>query len=150
MTRLPYGTFKTLTPEQQREHMRMLQKRTRDKNRKKINERNKEYFERWKIEKPFICTCKWCGKQFNAPRNNRYVCPDCHHKKSMSTLEKRAGVYMKRTMKAYRDKQVLKLARQKWPQEYIAKEFGISQRLVSAICLRNGLRRNEYISRIKK
>ena len=78
MGRLPYGTFKNLTPEEQHARKKMLAARYRHNNREKVNAKNKKFFDKWKIEKPFICTCTKCGNEFNAMRRNRLICPDCH------------------------------------------------------------------------
>lgn len=80
MTRLPYGTFKTLTPEERKAHLRELSKKSRLKRREKLHEENRRYHELWKITKPFECICIKCGNKFNACKYNRKVCPDCHTK----------------------------------------------------------------------
>jgi hypothetical protein len=149
MGRLPYGTFKTLTPEQQREHMRALSKNAREKNRDKINAYNKTFFDRWKIEKPFVCTCKYCGSKFNAPRNNRYMCPHCHEEKHRIAELKRIIIKLRRDFKKNRTLMIINLAKQGMSQREISKTVQVDQRTVSAICLKKGLRRNKYVSRIK-
>lgn len=149
MTRLPYGTFRTLTPEQQRDHLRMLAKRARDKNRDKINAYNKTFFDKWKIEKPFVCTCKHCGAKFNAPRNNRYMCPQCHAEQHRIAEMKRLIIKAGRYLKENRDRMIIYLAKKGMPQKEISKIVQVDQRTISAICLKKGLRRNKYVSRIK-
>lgn len=149
MERLPYGTFKTLTPEEQKAHMKELRKRDREKNREKRNAYNKTFFDRWKIEKPFICTCKYCGSQFNAPRNNRYVCPECHAKRHNAAEFKRFVLETERNAKKNRNLIILQLAEKGLTHKEIAKTVQVAPRVVSAVCVKKGLRRKEYVSRIK-
>lgn len=141
MTRLPYGTYKLLTPEQQIAHDRKLAKRYRMRNRTKVNARNKAFFEKWKIEKPFVVICAYCGAKFNAPRKNRYVCPDCHEKIHQQAELNKQKIRERREKKQAIEQKVLALIKQFVLQKYIAEELGISQRTVSNICLRHGIRK---------
>ena len=149
MERLPYGTFKNLTPEEQLAHKRMLRKRDREKNREKRNAYNKTFFDRWKTEKPFICICKYCGAKFNAPRANRYVCPDCHAEKHKISELKRIVKKIEHDFKKNRNLIILDLAKKGLNQKEIAITAGVDQRTVSAVCLKKGLRRKKYVSRMK-
>lgn len=76
--RIAYGSFKNMTPEQQREHRLMLGARYRAKNRDKLREQNRQMWAQRKASKPVCLICKVCGKEFNAPRRIGYTrCDEC-------------------------------------------------------------------------
>lgn len=77
MKRLEYGAYKLMTPEQKLERKRMLQKRWRLLNKDKVSENNHKWFVHYKKTKPFMATCAFCGKNFNATRDYYLTCPDC-------------------------------------------------------------------------
>lgn len=141
MTRLPYGTYKLLTPEQQLAHDKELRRRFRENHREELNARNARYMKMWMKTKPFVVQCKYCGNDFNAPRSNRCVCPDCHQKIHQRAQENKQKIIDRREKKQELEQKVLALVAQCVLQKYIAEELGISQRTVSNICLRNGMRK---------
>lgn len=76
--RIAYGSYKQMTPEQQREHRRMLNARYRANNRDRLREQNRIQWERCKQCKPFSLICKKCGQSFDAPRRIGYTrCEKC-------------------------------------------------------------------------
>lgn len=76
--RITYGSYKNMTPEEQRAHRLKLAARWRANNRKKISEKNHYFWEKRKELKPAICVCKVCGQEFNAPRRVGYTrCDKC-------------------------------------------------------------------------
>ena len=77
MKRLKYGAIKQMTPEEKRKHLRALQKNWRDNNKDIVSRKNHYWYERYKERKPFVATCGYCGKQFNATRNYYKTCPEC-------------------------------------------------------------------------
>lgn len=77
MKRLKYGSLKQMTPEEQRKHKRELQKEWRANNKGLVSRRNHYWYERYKERKPFVATCIYCGKQFNATRKYYKTCPEC-------------------------------------------------------------------------
>lgn len=147
MKRIPYGTFKDLSPEEQLAHKRELSRRFRTKHRDALNARNKKYFERWKIEKPFVVVCARCGQTFNAPRNNRYVCPDCHAKDHDRAFAIKSARVQRMSDRQDLEQKVLELAITGMLQKEIADKLNLSQRVVSYICVKRGCRRYQYLSR---
>ena len=92
MKRLEYGAYKKMTPEQQAAHRRAWQKQWRDNNKALVSERNHYWFERYKRTKPFIATCIFCGKRFNATRKYYKTCPECRderHTRYVTMLKER-------------------------------------------------------------
>ncbi len=140
MGRLPYGTFKNLTPEQQIQHRRESARKYRWAHRDKINAKNKAILDRWKITKPFIVQCKYCGEDFNAPRRDRHVCPNCHQKAHEHTESIKTGLIARRNAKAYLMDKVVELHNKGLLQTEIARELNLSQRNVSNYLLKMGYR----------
>lgn len=136
MSRLPYGTFKDLTPEQQKEHSRELSKRFRDNNRERINAKNKEYFDEWKETKPFLCTCKRCNSLFSAPRKTTRVCPNCHKIDSDRVFARQMERINRKRWKTEIMYRVLDLRNQGLLQKEIGEQLGLSQRTVCNILLK--------------
>lgn len=149
MTRLPYGTFRTLTPEQQREHTRKCRRAYHAANREKLNARNKAFIEKWKITKPFVVQCQWCGEDFNACRRCIKVCPKCHQKAHEHAESIKMGLISRRNAKIYLKASVVELHRKGLLQREIARELNISQRNVSNYLLKMGIRTQKYYPRRK-
>ena len=131
MTRLPYGTYKLLTPEQRLEHDKELRRRFRENHRKELNARNARYMKMWMKTKPFVVQCKYCGNDFNAPRRDRFMCPDCHQKAHERAQAKINAIIARRNAKAYFMDKVAELHEKGFLQRDIAQDLGISQRSVS-------------------
>ncbi|MFQ6703715.1 MAG: hypothetical protein ACLRFP_01360 [Alphaproteobacteria bacterium] len=140
MTRLPYGTFKTLTPEQQIQHRRESARRYHWAHRDRINAKNKAILDRWKITKPFVVQCKYCGNDFNAPRRDRFVCPDCHQKAHEHAQAKKNAIIARKNAKAYFMDKVAQLRKKGLEQAEIGVKLGVSQRTVSYLLLKMGIR----------
>lgn len=140
MTRLPYGTYKLLTPEQQLEHTRELRRQYRAKNREHLNAQNAKYIRMWTKTKPFLVDCSWCGKEFNACRRCIKVCPKCHEKAHERAQAKRNAIIARRNAKAYFMDKVAELREKGLEQAEIGAKLGISQRSVSHLLLKMGMR----------
>ena len=148
MTRLPYGSFKLMTPEQQAEHRRELARNSRMRNKEKRNAYNRAYFARWKKTKPFECVCKVCGNKFNAARSSRSICDKCHQWMHELVENRKLARRILRTERVSRNLRVIGLACEGLSYSEISQIVGITERHVSAICVRNGLRRKKYSARI--
>lgn len=140
MTRLPYGTYKLLTPEQQLAHNRELARHFREKHRERLNAQNAEYMRAWAKTKPFLVDCSWCGKEFNACRRCIKVCPDCHQKAHERAQAKKNTIIARRNAKAYFMDKVVELRKKGLQQAEIGVQLGISQRSVSHLLLKMGMR----------
>lgn len=134
--RLARGSFKQMTPEQQRAHILMLGARYRKNNRKKLQERNRYYHKLYMETKPYLCVCKVCGKEFNAPSPNYRRCEECRAIPSAAELH-RAKMREKNAINA----KILELARTGVKQMEISRITGICQPAISQLCIRNGIRR---------
>lgn len=140
MNRLPYGTYKLLTPEQQLAHDRELRRRFRENHREELNARNAKYMKMWMKTKPFVVQCKYCGNDFNAPRRDRIMCPDCHQKAHEQAQAKKNAIIARRNAKAYFMDKVAQLREKGLEQAEIGAKLGISQRTVSHLLLKMGMR----------
>lgn len=130
MERLKYGATKDMSPEEYKEYKRRLGKRWRDNNPEKVKAQNRYYSEKRRIEKPYICVCKRCGKNFNAQRNFFKICPECQLLPSRTKLflEERA----KRKEKRLQNIEEVKLwYKAGFTQMQIAKDFKVSQKTIS-------------------
>lgn len=90
--RLKWGTWRTMSLDEKKEHKRELGKIYREKNHEKIQEYQKNYWQKRKQVMPCRATCAKCGIPFDAPRPTYKVCPNCHFlitKKVMADKEKR-------------------------------------------------------------
>lgn len=137
--RLKHGEFIAMTPEQKQEHLRVLRKRYREAHPDKIHRDNLHYYQVYKKTKPHQCICVKCGKSFYAPRWYFKWCDDCKNKNW--SAEARNMILAKRQERKERRDLVLKLAKKGLLQKDIAEQTGYSQRAVSAIMIRNGIRR---------
>lgn len=135
--RLKRGELAMMSPEQRREHIRAQQLRYRHSPKgRATNRRNNRKFAKIYAEtKPFICVCKECGKEFNAPSLSRKRCPDCKN-----NIITQADINRARRRKriAIRSK-IIALALRGMTQMAIAREVGYSQSAVSALLRRSGL-----------
>lgn len=143
MKRLPYGTFKTLTPEEQKEHKRKLASRWRKKNRQKFNSYNQKYYDLWKKTLPFECVCQTCGKTFNACRKNRFMCPDCHELRKKRYENKRMQSQQNTQNRLKLENKVIELYNSGVLQKDIARKFNTTQSAISYICRVNGFYRGK-------
>ena len=143
MTRLPYGTYNLMTPEEQKAHNRMLAARWRNKNKAKINAYNSKYFERWKKELPFECVCATCGATFKACRRNRYMCPDCHKERTRRWVDKKMETQQRMRNRLLLEKKVVELYNSGVLQKDIASKFNVSQSAISYICRVHGFYRGK-------
>ena len=140
MNRLPYGTYKLLTPEQKLAHDRELRRRFRENHRKELNAKNAKYMRMWAKTKPFVVQCKYCGNDFNAPRRDRIMCPDCHQKAHERAQAKKSAIIARRNAKAYFMDKVAQLREKGLEQAEIGAKLSISQRTVSHLLLKMGMR----------
>lgn len=145
--RLKRGEFIAMTQEQQKEHLRMLRKRYRVAHPDKIHENNLHFYQVYKRFKPHRCICVKCGKPFDAPRWYFKWCDDCKNKDWGQ--ERKNAILAKRQARKERIELVLKLAKKGLLQKEIAEQTGYSQRAVSAIMIRNGMRREAKHIRVK-
>lgn len=143
--RLARGSFKQMTPEQQRAHILMLGARYRKRHRKELQEQNRYYRELYKETKPAQCICTKCGKEFNAPRPCYKHCDECRAIPSAAELH-RAKMRKKNAIKA----KILELARAGVPQKEISRITGRGQAAISQLCIRNGIRRQPKRTRKKQ
>lgn len=133
MKRLEYGAYKKMTPEQKAERKRALQKEWRDKNKELVSKRNHYWYERYRTTKPFIATCRCCGKQFNATRDYYKTCQKCMDEKHLNytlSMQERQ-VRVKKRNQIYED--ILTLRSQGLTQTTIANILGVTQSTVSYI-----------------
>jgi DNA-directed RNA polymerase specialized sigma subunit len=147
MTRLPYGTFKDLSPEEKRKHRNYLHRKWARKNSEYLNAKNKRYFDMWRKTKPFTVQCKYCGADFNAPRRTTKMCPNCHQKAHDHIMAIKSARVERMIARQDLEQKVLELANTGVLQKEIADKLNISQRVVSYICVKRGCRRNKYIPR---
>ena len=134
--RIAWGSFKNMTPDEQRAHLSMLCVRYRKNNPKKVQERNRYFYKLYKETKPFKCVCKLCGREFNAPSVNYRRCDECRAIPSAAALH-RAKMREKNAIKA----KILKLARAGVTQMEISRITGSRQNAISQLCIRHGIRR---------
>lgn len=128
--RLKYGATKDMSPEEYKEYKRNLQRSWRKRNKKLVKERNHNWWIYYKETKPRVCICKYCGNEFNAPRNYYKVCPDCRNKPKKYELIKMAKEQRKKQRQ-----EMIEEARDWYKagitQEVLALEFGVSQKCIS-------------------
>lgn len=137
--RLKHGEFIAMTPEQKKEHLRMLRKRYRDAHPDKIHENNLHFYQVYKRFKPHRCICVKCGKPFDAPRWYYKWCDDCKNKPWGQ--ERKQAILAKRQARKERIELVLELAKKGLYEREIAEKTGYTQSAVSAILRRNNMRR---------
>ena len=149
MNRIPYGSFQKMSKKQQCEHKPELARRYRMKHRKELNAKNKRYIDLWKITKPFVVQCQWCGDDFNACRRYIRVCPNCHQKEHNRAEAIKMLIIARRNAKAYLMDKVVELHKKGLSQKEIAHELDIPQRNVSNYLLKMGIRTQKYRARRK-
>lgn len=142
--RLTYGSFKNMTPDEQRAHMLMMRARYRAKNRNKIRAEQRYYKKLYMETKPYLCVCTKCGQEFNAHRSDCKRCEQCRSIPSKSALH-REKVRARKEIWAH----IIELSRMGMQYKEISKITGYSQHGISLICIRNGVRRRQYIPRKK-
>lgn len=129
-TRLKMGEFIAMTPEQQIEHKRMLQRRWRAKHKNWVKAQNHKYYEIYKKKKPCVVVCKYCGKEFNAPRKYYKMCPDCLNAPKPTHLKEIEKAKKCAEKELFRE-EVRKCYASGLSQDNVAKLFGITQKTVS-------------------
>ena len=91
---------------------------------------NKYYAEKRQKEKPYVCICKKCGKEFNAPRKCYKICPNCRIYPSLRNIKKQnAEKRLKKKIGDIQEAQVW--ARMGLSQQTIADHFAVSQKTIS-------------------
>ena len=138
--RLKRGEYLAMTPEQKREHRLAMAKKYRDAHREELYEKNKKYFDMYKRDKPFLCTCNRCQSLFCAARKNTRVCPNCHKLERLHWEEIKLERQRQKLAKEVLKEQVLDLRRRGMLQKDIGEQLGITQRTVCNILLRNDIR----------
>lgn len=144
MRRLRHGEFFTMTPDQQKAHKSMLQKRWRAKNKDRVKEMNHKWGMYYWHTKPFPCTCKICGKEFNAARRYFVTCPDCIQARIARNKAIRARAVIKAKVKVERNKEIIRLRRQGLLQREISEMTGVKQATISYILRSHGYRTQDH------
>lgn len=146
--RMARGSFKQMTPEQQRAHLSMLAARYREKNREKLRERNRIYWATYKQNATrCACVCKICGKEFKAVRILKR-CAECRAMPTQKT-ERPADIHNQQNQRRTQWDKILELARTGMLQKEISKITGVKQEAISQLCIRNGIRRKPKTTRRK-
>ena len=137
-----------MSPEEYKEYKRNLQRSWRKRNKKLVKERNHNWWIYYKETKPRVCICKYCGNEFNAPRNYYKVCPDCRNKPKKYELIKMAKEQRKKQRQ-----EMIEEARDWYKagmtQEVLALEFGVSQKCISNWVRKEKGKNNDFCDRIK-
>ena len=133
MERLAYGAFDKMTPEQQKEHKRALQRKWRAENKDVISRRNHMWYLRYKTTKPFVATCMFCGKSFNATRSYYKTCPECTDSKHTNFIIRTKECEARSAQRNIKYNEVEKLHKQGFTQRQIADALSITQSGVSYI-----------------
>lgn len=149
MERLKRGTFKLLTPEQQREHTHVLAARYRANHRELLRKKYKDWHKKRMKTNPCVCVCRTCGQTFNAPRSCYKLCDNCQKQVHIVAENKRQTLEQKRADYRKMIQEILELAQQGVRQEDIAQKYDYSQVGISAICRKYGIRRQPYHKRDK-
>lgn len=145
--RLRHGEFIAMTPEQKKEHMRILRKRYRNSHKEKLHRDNLYWYQVYKKVKPHQCICVKCGQSFNAPRWYFKLCDNCKNR-DWGQVRKKA-ILAKRQERKKRIELVLKLAKKGLYEREIAEQTGYSQAGVSSVLRRNNMRRKPKHTRAK-
>lgn len=125
MERLKYGSFKTMTKEEQRQHKRELDRNWRHSHPEWVKEQNEFYYELRKKNKPFVCTCKYCGSEFNANQKDRKICPECRNRPPRAEVL-RKELSARRVARINKYKEMEKLYKSGLTISRIARKYGTS------------------------
>lgn len=136
MKRLKYGATKYMTPDEYKQYKRDLSKRWRKNNPDKVKAQNKYYSELYKTIKPFECTCKICGRKFDAMRKYYKLCPQCIKDNKYIAEVKRKTIALKQEERRAEYEQILVMRRMGIKQQIIADTLHRSQSGISAILRR--------------
>ena len=150
MPRLPYGTSKYMTDGEKREYRREQRRKYHAAHRDEINARNKRFFDLWSKTKPFTAHCRRCGADFKARRRSSTVCPDCHQKAHEHYISEIKALAERKAWRKQLSEQVVILNKTGLLQQEIADKLGISQRSVSYLLIKNGIRTQKYSARKNK
>lgn len=128
--RLKFGEFLSMSPEQQREHKRMLQRRWRKNNKDIVKARNHRYYLKYKKIKPYVVVCKYCGEEFHATRNYYKICPDCLKKPKTIALKK-MEIQNRKAKKEEMKKEIRNWYSAGMTQMALAQYYGVTQTTIS-------------------
>ena len=145
MKRIKYGSGKTMTPEQKKEHLKQLRKEWRKRHPEKIKAMNHKWGVYYAHIKPCKCICRLCGKEFGAARKYFVTCPECIKKRIDHAKKIRYEKMQRKAERELRNKKILLWHSKGWYQEEIGQKLGVSQGTVSYV-----LRTNGIITQIKK
>lgn len=141
--RLKPGEYIAMSPEEKKEHDRMLQRRWRHKHSDWVKTSNKKWADHYKETKPFKCVCKKCGCDFYKPRNCYKICPDCWIKIHAHAELIRNTKIKKQNAKNELVADIIQMRRKGLSQAEIAKKIGRTQSGVSVILRSFGIRKKD-------
>ena len=150
MDRIPYGSGKNYTPEEWKNHIHQLQRNWRQKNPEKVKASNHKWALFYVQTKPFNCVCKFCGKPFKASRKYFIKCAECIQKSHENNIQRKADIRERKEAKKQKTQEIISLYQQGKTQLQISELFGVSQRAISGVLIRNGIRKNKLTSRARK
>ena len=152
MERLKKGTFKTLTPEQQKAHIHELVKQWRQRNQEKVKKTNSYFAKKYRETKPWKSVCKFCGATFPSHReNSNKICPECMAELKHRVEMRKKAIILRRDARKTINAMVLALRQAGCKQKEIAEKLNISQSGVSQILIRkHGIRKVAKVKRNRK
>ena len=145
MERLEYGAFNKMTPEQQKEHKRALHRKWRAQNKEVVSKQNHAWYLRYKTTKPFVATCIFCGKSFNATRSYYKTCPACRDSRHENYFIKTKELKARNKKRKIKYNEVETLYKQGFTQRQIADLLAISQGSISYIIRTNKKMNNKKV-----
>ena len=148
MERLKRGEFIAMSDEEKEKHLRMLNVRWRKNNPDKVRAQNRHFYNVYKTTRPHICICVKCGNSFNAPKSYYKLCDECKNKDWGAI--RRNIILEKRKAHKERINFVIELAKQGLFQKEIAEQTSYSQRAISAIMIKHGMRQVKKHKRVRK
>lgn len=143
MKRLKRGELQAMSPEDRNAHIKMLQKRWRNRNRAKLKEQNHKWSVYYWATKPFKCICQKCGKEFGGARNYFVTCPDCLKEKREKSRAIREAAEARAQARKKRNKEIIRLHKKGLFQREIGALVGLGQGDISYILRVNGYRTQE-------
>lgn len=87
MKRAEYGSLKSLTDEEYKQHKAEISKQWRESHPAQLKEYNKMAYLRRKNNAKYEIICKICGEKFASHRKGAKICPNCWNKRN-KTLQK--------------------------------------------------------------
>lgn len=128
--RMPMNNLKFLTPKARKIWKNYIQYRWRKKHPEFVKKQNDYFAAKYRTEKPFICTCKYCGQQFNAPKNCYQICPTCSARPSKKRL-KQLEIEQRRLARQASIEEARFWYSKGITQEVLAEDFGVAQKTIS-------------------